>query len=160
MVGGGSELLTATDLRVLGPSTLVAFVHTTMGISPGWGGAVRLAGVVGRKRALRLMMGEVRAQSGTGGAAGGRLGPARELEPNREPTLGEREAPFRTGRRPVSKQITPAELRRHFDAAVRCARWPGWARATGCWQQVLAVPMLLTQRPTRGYCSTVASLTW
>ena len=84
MVGGGSELLTATDLRVLGPSTLVAFVHTTMGISPGWGGAVRLAGVVGRKRALRLMMGEVRAQSGTGGAAGGRLGPARELESRTE----------------------------------------------------------------------------
>lgn len=54
-VGGGAELSTACDLRVLHPDAQVRFVHTKMGVSPGWGGGMRLTRLVGRRTALRLL---------------------------------------------------------------------------------------------------------
>ncbi|MBN2798130.1 MAG: enoyl-CoA hydratase/isomerase family protein [Deltaproteobacteria bacterium] len=54
-VGGGAELLTALDHRVAGPRATIRFVHGALGLSPGWGGAGRLAALVGRSGALRLL---------------------------------------------------------------------------------------------------------
>jgi len=55
-VGGGAELTTTTDFRVATPGSAVAFVHARMGVAPGWGGARRLARLVGQQRALELML--------------------------------------------------------------------------------------------------------
>eukprot|EP00977_Amphora_coffeiformis_P023831 scaffold14482_cov157-Amphora_coffeaeformis.AAC.6 len=54
-VGGGAELATATDYRVLDESASIRFVQALMGVSPGWGGATRLVRLVGRGRALELL---------------------------------------------------------------------------------------------------------
>jgi enoyl-CoA hydratase/carnithine racemase len=53
--GGGAELLTACDHRIMSPTAQVRFVHASIHISPGWGGASRLAKLVGRSHALRLI---------------------------------------------------------------------------------------------------------
>ena len=55
-VGGGAELAAATDWRCLGAGATLRFVHATMGVSPGWGGAGRLAALAGRPAALRLLL--------------------------------------------------------------------------------------------------------
>ena len=55
-VGGGAELCTATDLRVVAQGATIQFVHTRLGAAPGWGGAARLVQEVGRARALRLLL--------------------------------------------------------------------------------------------------------
>ena len=54
-VGGGAELATATDYRILDESANIRFVQALMGVSPGWGGATRLVRLVGRARALELL---------------------------------------------------------------------------------------------------------
>lgn len=54
-VGGGAELVTACDHRVLAPEARVHFVHGRLGIAPGWGGTARLVAHVGRRRALRVL---------------------------------------------------------------------------------------------------------
>lgn len=54
-LGGGAELLTATDARVISPTATIHFVQARLGIAPGWGGAHRLASIVGRRRALRIL---------------------------------------------------------------------------------------------------------
>jgi enoyl-CoA hydratase/carnithine racemase len=66
-VGGGAELLTATDLRVFGPRGWVEFRQAALGVATGWGGAHRLASLVGSSRALRWL------------ATGERLGPEQAL---------------------------------------------------------------------------------
>lgn len=55
-IGGGAELATATDLRLLSPSASLHFVHAALGIAPGWGGTRRLVGLLGRRRALALLL--------------------------------------------------------------------------------------------------------
>jgi len=55
-VGGGAELTTATDYRVGTKESAVRFVHARMGVAPGWGGAGRLARLVGKQRALELLL--------------------------------------------------------------------------------------------------------
>ena len=56
-IGGGAELATATDWRVMAtaPGATLRFVHAKMGVSPGWGGGARLVGLVGRAQALRCL---------------------------------------------------------------------------------------------------------
>ena len=56
-VGGGAELCTATDYRLMvdAPHAHVCFVHARLGASPGWGGATRLVRLVGRAHALTLL---------------------------------------------------------------------------------------------------------
>lgn len=56
-VGGGAELATACDLRVLGPQARIHFVHARLGIAPGWGGTGRLVRLLGRAAALRVLAG-------------------------------------------------------------------------------------------------------
>lgn len=54
-VGGGAELSTACDFRVMGTSAYCQFVHGHLGVSPGWGGLNRLVSIVGRTSALKLL---------------------------------------------------------------------------------------------------------
>lgn len=54
-IGGGAELATCADFRVWAPGAKMRFVQAKMGITPGWGGAARLAELVGRRHALRLL---------------------------------------------------------------------------------------------------------
>ena len=63
VLGGGAELATATDFRVvhrgegdaLRSDAFLAFVHAKVGVSPGWGGLGRLCSIIGRGNALRLL---------------------------------------------------------------------------------------------------------
>jgi enoyl-CoA hydratase/carnithine racemase len=54
-VGGGAELSTAADFRVLARGARVHFVHTRLGVVPGWGGSARLSRIVGPTVALRWL---------------------------------------------------------------------------------------------------------
>ncbi|NWT25638.1 ECHD1 decarboxylase, partial [Cardinalis cardinalis] len=65
--GGGAELTTACDFRLMTPGSEIRFVHKRMGLVPGWGGGARLVRIVGSAAALQLL----------GGAA--RVGPERAL---------------------------------------------------------------------------------
>ncbi|XP_078677144.1 ethylmalonyl-CoA decarboxylase-like [Branchiostoma floridae x Branchiostoma belcheri] len=54
-IGGGAELCTATDFRVMTEQAHIRFVQALLGIVPGWGGGTRLTRLVGRIRALDLL---------------------------------------------------------------------------------------------------------
>eukprot|EP00611_Tribonema_gayanum_P006564 TRINITY_DN1582_c0_g1_i5.p1 TRINITY_DN1582_c0_g1~~TRINITY_DN1582_c0_g1_i5.p1 ORF type:complete len:318 (-),score=80.38 TRINITY_DN1582_c0_g1_i5:442-1395(-) len=54
-VGGGAELSTACDYRVMSSAAHIRFVQVKMGVSTGWGGAARLTRIVGSRQALRLL---------------------------------------------------------------------------------------------------------
>lgn len=54
-IGGGAELSTTCDFRIMGPSSYCQFVHGKLGVSPGWGGLNRLVSIVGRTAALKLL---------------------------------------------------------------------------------------------------------
>ncbi|MCB9678390.1 MAG: enoyl-CoA hydratase/isomerase family protein [Alphaproteobacteria bacterium] len=54
-LGGGSELLTACDAVFVGDAARIGFVHTRLGVAPGWGGAARLVRAVGPRDALALL---------------------------------------------------------------------------------------------------------
>lgn len=54
-VGGGAELATCCDHRVMSADAHLRFVHATLGLAPGWGGGGRLVTLVGRRAALRLL---------------------------------------------------------------------------------------------------------
>ncbi|XP_068026488.1 ethylmalonyl-CoA decarboxylase [Melanerpes formicivorus] len=55
--GGGAELATACDFRLMSPGSEIRFVHRLMGLAPGWGGGARLVRIVGPGAALRLLSG-------------------------------------------------------------------------------------------------------
>ena len=54
-VGGGAELTTSCDWRVMSSTATIRFVHAKMGAAPGWGGGARLVDLVGRREALKLL---------------------------------------------------------------------------------------------------------
>ncbi|XP_062394344.1 ethylmalonyl-CoA decarboxylase isoform X1 [Sardina pilchardus] len=56
-LGGGSELTTSCDFRLMAPDSVIQFVHKHMGLVPGWGGAARLVRIVGSQNALKLLGG-------------------------------------------------------------------------------------------------------
>ncbi|XP_066035321.1 ethylmalonyl-CoA decarboxylase isoform X1 [Chamaea fasciata] len=58
--GGGAELTTACDFRLMTPGSEIRFVHKHMGLVPGWGGAARLVRIVGSGAALQLLCGAAR----------------------------------------------------------------------------------------------------
>ncbi|GCB52605.1 enoyl-CoA hydratase/isomerase family protein [Streptomyces sp. NL15-2K] len=60
--GGGAEFALAADIRVAADDIRIAFNQVTLSIMPAWGGAERLAALVGPGRALLL--------AGTGEALG------------------------------------------------------------------------------------------
>ncbi|PKK33319.1 ethylmalonyl-CoA decarboxylase 1, transcript variant X2 [Columba livia] len=59
-IGGGAELTTACDFRLMAPGSEIRFVHKHMGLVPGWGGAARLVRMVGSRAALQLLSGAAR----------------------------------------------------------------------------------------------------
>lgn len=59
-LGGGLELALMADLMVVGADARLGLPETNLGIVPGAGGAGRLAALVGRARAMRMvLLGEV-----------------------------------------------------------------------------------------------------
>ncbi|XP_053317163.1 ethylmalonyl-CoA decarboxylase isoform X2 [Spea bombifrons] len=59
-LGGGAELCTACDFRLMAKGSEIRFVHKQMGLVPGWGGAARLVHLIGSRHALKLLSGAVR----------------------------------------------------------------------------------------------------
>ena len=55
-LGGGAEMAVSCDFRVATKDASIGFVQSRMGVSPGWGGGVRLVDLVGRTKALKLLM--------------------------------------------------------------------------------------------------------
>uniref|UniRef100_A0A131Z2J3 Ethylmalonyl-CoA/methylmalonyl-CoA decarboxylase n=1 Tax=Rhipicephalus appendiculatus TaxID=34631 RepID=A0A131Z2J3_RHIAP len=53
--GGGAELTTACDFRVMVPGSEIQFVQVRMGLVPGWGGTTRLVRLLGAHEALELL---------------------------------------------------------------------------------------------------------
>jgi enoyl-CoA hydratase len=53
-LGGGAEIAVAADIRVAADGIRIAFNQADLAIMPAWGGAERLAAVVGRSQALLL----------------------------------------------------------------------------------------------------------
>lgn len=54
-LGGGAEVAVAADIRVAAHDVQVGFTQVRLAIMPAWGGAERLAELVGRSRALLLI---------------------------------------------------------------------------------------------------------
>ena len=52
--GGGAEVAVAADIRIAADDIRIGFNQTALEIIPAWGGAERLAALVGRGRALML----------------------------------------------------------------------------------------------------------
>ena len=52
--GGGAEVAVAADIRVAADDIRIGFNQADLAIMPAWGGAVRLAALVGRAQALTL----------------------------------------------------------------------------------------------------------
>ena len=52
--GGGAEVAVAADIRVAADDIKIGFTQVTLAIMPAWGGAERLAALIGRGRALML----------------------------------------------------------------------------------------------------------
>jgi len=55
-IGGGAELTVATDFRLFTPSADVRFVQARMGVATGWGGGTSLQRLLGRSKALYLLL--------------------------------------------------------------------------------------------------------
>lgn len=53
-LGGGAEVAVAADIRVAADDVKIGFNQVTLEIMPAWGGAERLAALVGKSRALLL----------------------------------------------------------------------------------------------------------
>ncbi|NXT63166.1 ECHD1 decarboxylase, partial [Chaetops frenatus] len=88
--GGGAELTTACDFRLMTPGSEIRFVHKHMGLVPGWGGAARLVRIVGSGAALQLLGGVARVDP----EKAQRLGLSEETLPSSDETraLGEARA--------------------------------------------------------------------
>ncbi|KAI8609518.1 ClpP/crotonase-like domain-containing protein [Chytriomyces sp. MP71] len=54
-LGGGAELASWCDFRVMSAGAKAGFLQTKMGVVTGWGGATRLRHLMGTSRALRLL---------------------------------------------------------------------------------------------------------
>jgi len=57
VVGGGTELASACDHRLMEDKAVWRCVHVSHGLVPGWGGGVRMTRLVGRSAALKLLAG-------------------------------------------------------------------------------------------------------
>jgi enoyl-CoA hydratase len=54
--GGGCEIMTACDLRLAVPQAQFGFIQVKVALTTGWGGAARLARLVGQSRATELLL--------------------------------------------------------------------------------------------------------
>jgi enoyl-CoA hydratase len=55
-LGGGAELAVACDLRIMAAHARIGYMHGQLYLSPGWGGGTDLFDLVGRSRALRMLL--------------------------------------------------------------------------------------------------------
>lgn len=55
-LGGGAEIATACDYRLMTEGAVIGFVHAKMGLTPAWGSTGRLMSIVGYHKALRLLL--------------------------------------------------------------------------------------------------------
>lgn len=55
-IGGGAELMLATDFRLMTPTAHVSFVEANMGVGTGWAGGTLLQRLVGHRTALDLLL--------------------------------------------------------------------------------------------------------
>lgn len=55
-MGGGMELALACDLRIVADNATMSLPETGIGAIPGWGGVARLTELVGKARALELIL--------------------------------------------------------------------------------------------------------
>lgn len=62
-VGGGAELATSCDFRVMAHDSYCQFIHGKLGASPGWGGLNRLVSIVGRNKALSILLSSQKLQA-------------------------------------------------------------------------------------------------
>src|SRR5579864_2291345 len=56
-LGGGAELAVACDFRVAASHARIGFAQINLGLMPAWGASERLAALVGRGRALSVLLG-------------------------------------------------------------------------------------------------------
>jgi enoyl-CoA hydratase/carnithine racemase len=56
-LGGGAELAIACDFRIAASHARMGFPQISLGLMPAWGASERLASLVGRGRALRILLG-------------------------------------------------------------------------------------------------------
>ncbi|HEX3508827.1 MAG TPA: enoyl-CoA hydratase/isomerase family protein [Candidatus Dormibacteraeota bacterium] len=56
-LGGGAELAIACDFRIAAEHARIGFPQINLGIMPAWGASERLASLVGRARALAILLG-------------------------------------------------------------------------------------------------------
>jgi enoyl-CoA hydratase/carnithine racemase len=54
--GGGAELAVACDFRVAAAHARIGFTQITLGLMPAWGASERLAALVGRGRAMNILV--------------------------------------------------------------------------------------------------------
>lgn len=54
-IGGGAEITTSCDYRIMTSEAMIQFIHCKLGLIPGWGGAGRLVHIVGKDKALKLI---------------------------------------------------------------------------------------------------------
>jgi enoyl-CoA hydratase/carnithine racemase len=54
--GGGAELALACDFRVAAEHARIGFTQVTLGLMPAWGASERLAALVGRGKALHMLL--------------------------------------------------------------------------------------------------------
>ncbi|MEU9350588.1 enoyl-CoA hydratase/isomerase family protein [Streptomyces griseoloalbus] len=97
-LGGGAEVAVAADIRVAADDIRVGFNQTALAIVPAWGGAERLARLVGPGRALLL-------------AGTGRLLDAAEAERAGLVDLVLPRADFERGWRDVARALATAQAR-------------------------------------------------
>ncbi|OSS43040.1 Enoyl-CoA hydratase [Desulfurella amilsii] len=55
-VGGGAEFIMAFDIRFLESDSFIQFKEIQMGVTTGWGGTYRLVNIVGKSKALELLL--------------------------------------------------------------------------------------------------------
>jgi enoyl-CoA hydratase/carnithine racemase len=55
--GGGAELALACDFRIAAEHARIGFTQISLGLMPAWGASERLAALLGRGRALHLLLG-------------------------------------------------------------------------------------------------------
>jgi enoyl-CoA hydratase/carnithine racemase len=56
-LGGGAELAVACDVRIAAAHARIGFPQISLGLMPAWGASERLASLVGRGRALSMLLG-------------------------------------------------------------------------------------------------------
>lgn len=55
-VGGGAEFILAFDMRFLSSDSYIQFKEMQMGVTTGWGGTFRLINLIGKSKALELLL--------------------------------------------------------------------------------------------------------